>query len=88
LQILTDPRLGRSPVAASALSALLPDQFCQDDHGFELLSKLEQKWPTFRLESLAESVDRQHQEMGLGEQLTHAGGFLSHASPAILLAGY
>jgi HD-like signal output (HDOD) protein len=66
LQILTDPRLGRSPVAASALSALLPDQFCQDDHGFELLTKLEQKWPAFRLEPIAESVDRQHQEMGLG----------------------
>ena len=66
LQILTDPRLGRSPVAASALSALLPDQFSLDDHGFELLAKLEEKWPAFRLETLAESVDRQHQEMGLG----------------------
>jgi hypothetical protein len=66
LQILTDPRLGRTPVAASALSALLPDQFCQDDHGFELLAKLEQKWPAFHLEPIAESVDRQHQEMGLG----------------------
>ena len=66
MQILTDPRLGRTPVAASALSAFLPDQFSLDDHGFELLSKLEQKWPAFRLEALAESVDRQHQEMGLG----------------------
>lgn len=66
LQILTDSRLGRSPVAASALSALLPDQFSLDGHGFELLSKLEQKWPAFHLEPLAESVDRQHQEMGLG----------------------
>jgi hypothetical protein len=65
LQLLTDPRLGRTPVAASALSALLPDQFSHDDHGFELLTKLEQKWPAFHLEPLAESVDRQHQELGL-----------------------
>lgn len=66
LHILTDARLGRSPVAASALSALLPDQFCLPDHGFELLAKLEQKWPAFCLERIAESVDRQHQEMALG----------------------
>lgn len=66
LPILTDRNLGRSPVAATALSALLPDQFCQHRHGLELLKKLEAKWPAFSLESLAESVDRQHQEMGLG----------------------
>jgi HD-like signal output (HDOD) protein len=66
LQILTDPKLGRTPVAASALSALLRDQFCLHDHGFELLAKLERKWPAFCLERIAESVDRQHQEMGLG----------------------
>ena len=66
LPILTDRNLGRSPVAATALSALLPDQFCQQRHGLELLKKLEAKWPAFNLDSLAESVDRQHQEMGLG----------------------
>jgi HD-like signal output (HDOD) protein len=66
LQILTDPQLGRSPVAATALSALLPDQFCPGQLGLELLAKLERKWPAFRLERLAESVDRQYQEMGLG----------------------
>ena len=66
LKILTDPKLGRSPVAATALSALLPDQFCPLRHGLELLTRLERKWPAFCLERLAASVDRQHQEMGLG----------------------
>jgi HD-like signal output (HDOD) protein len=66
LQILTDPRLGRSPVAATALSALLPDQFCQDHHGLELLKKLERNWPAFSLERLAESVDGQYLHMSLG----------------------
>jgi HD-like signal output (HDOD) protein len=66
LQILTDHRLGRSPVAATALSALLPDQFCPNNHGLELLKKLESKWPAFNLQRLAESVDRQYVQMGLG----------------------
>jgi serine/threonine-protein kinase len=66
LQILTDHRLGRSPVAATALSALLPDQFCPHNHGLELLKKLESKWPAFNLQRLAESVDRQYVQMGLG----------------------
>jgi HD-like signal output (HDOD) protein len=66
LRILTDPKLGRSPVAAAALSALLPDQFGQQNHGLELLTKLERKWPAFSLSRIAESVDRQRQEMGLG----------------------
>ncbi len=66
LQILTDPRMGRSPVAATALSALLPDSFSRHDHGLQLLMKLEPKWPAFRLERLAEAVDRQYVQMGLG----------------------
>jgi HD-like signal output (HDOD) protein len=66
LKILTHPRLGRSPVAATALSALLPDSFCQHLHGLELLTKLERIWPAFSLERLAASVDRQYELMGLG----------------------
>lgn len=66
LRILVNPQLARSPVAAVALSAMLPDQLRQHMHGFELLAKLEQKWPAFRLESLAETVDRQHAAMNLG----------------------
>ncbi len=66
LQILSDPRLGRSPVAATALSALLPDRFCEHHHGLELLMQLQRTWPAFCLQRLAESVDRQYVQMGLG----------------------
>jgi HD-like signal output (HDOD) protein len=66
LQILTDPRMGRSPVAATAISALLPDQFCPHNYGLERLKKLEPKWPAFNLQQLADSVDRQYVQMGLG----------------------
>ena len=66
LQVLTNPKLGRSSVAAAALSALLPDQFCRNNHGLELLLKLEAKWPAFNLERLAEEVDRQYVHVGLG----------------------
>jgi len=68
LSILVDPTLGRSPVAASALSALLPDQLCPHRHGLELLAQLEGHWPDFNLERLAESVDEQYLQMSLGIQ--------------------
>jgi HD-like signal output (HDOD) protein len=68
LQILTDARLGQSPVAASALSALLPDQFCPSHHGLKLLMNLEGSWPDFSLERLAESVDQQYLQLSLGVQ--------------------
>ncbi len=66
LAILAHPYLNRSPVAAVALSALLPDQLRQHYHGLELLAKLEGKWPGFKLERLAETVDRHHQALNLG----------------------
>jgi serine/threonine-protein kinase len=66
LQILTDRRLGRSPVAATALSALLPDQFYRHNEGLQLLMKLEAKWPAFNLQRLADAVDQQYVHMGLG----------------------
>jgi len=68
LQILTDARLGRSPVAATALSALLPDPFCRSHQGLELLMNLQDKWPDFCLERLAESVDQQYLQLSLGVQ--------------------
>lgn len=68
LRILTHPQLGRSPVAAVALSALLPDQFRQHFRGLEQLTLLEQKWPAFDLKTLIEEVDQRHQELGLGVQ--------------------
>jgi len=66
LRILAHPQLARSPVAAVALSAMLPEQMRQHYHGLELLLKLEQKWPAFRIEQLAEAVDRHHETMNLG----------------------
>jgi HD-like signal output (HDOD) protein len=66
--ILNDTRLGRSPVAATALSALLPDGFLQHQHGLDELTALESDWPAFSFERIAESVDRQYQELSLGIQ--------------------
>jgi HD-like signal output (HDOD) protein len=66
LQILNDAKLGQSPVAATALSALLPDEFCRSRHGLELLMNLQGQWPDFCLERLAESVDQQYLQLSLG----------------------
>jgi HD-like signal output (HDOD) protein len=66
LPILTDPVLGRSPVAAVVLSALLPDQLRQQYTGLEQLSLLESKWPAFNLMELVTAVDAEHAEMGVG----------------------
>jgi HD-like signal output (HDOD) protein len=68
IQILSDARLGKSPVAATALSALLPDQLCRSHHGLELLLDLQNQWAGFCLERLAESVDQQYLQLGLGVQ--------------------
>lgn len=66
LRILTDPTLGRSPAAAVALSALLPDQLRQNYSGLEQLRLLETKWGAFSLDELAERVDLLHDELDLG----------------------
>jgi serine/threonine-protein kinase len=68
LRVLTHPQLGRSPVAAVALSALLPDQLRQQYNGLEHLAMLEAKWPAFNLQALAETVDAKHAAMGIGVQ--------------------
>ena len=66
LRILADPKLGRTSVAAVALSALLPDQLRQQYHGLAHLRKLQEKWPKFNLEQLAQIVDQKHSETGMG----------------------
>jgi HD-like signal output (HDOD) protein len=66
VRILAHAQLGRTAVAAVALSALLPDQLRQHCHGLGLLRKLETKWPAFQLERLAQSVDEQHKSMSVG----------------------
>ncbi len=66
LSILADPVLRRSPVAAVALSALLPDQLRQHYRGLHLLKALGQKWSSFNLQELVESVDEIHSQNNLG----------------------
>jgi serine/threonine-protein kinase len=66
LRVLGDEQLRRTSVAAVALSALLPDQMRQELHGLEQLLKLQEKWPAFNLEQLAQAVDEQHAESGMG----------------------
>lgn len=66
LKILGDKQLGRTSVAAVAISALLPDELRQQKLGLEQLAKLSQKWEAFDLAKLAETVDRQQDEVGLG----------------------
>jgi len=68
LRILGHPQLGRSPVAAVALSAMLPDQLRQHKTGLDLLLKLGEKWKAFDLVELAQRVDEFHAEMDLGVQ--------------------
>lgn len=66
LQILAHPQLGRSAVAAVALSALLPDQLRQCYQGLEQLLLLQERWNAFDLQQLAELVDARHAEIGMG----------------------
>jgi len=68
LQVLAHPQLGRTAVAAVALSGLLPDQLRQCYRGLEQLVLLEQKWPAFKLQEIAASVDAEHAEIGIGVQ--------------------
>lgn len=66
LGILAHPELGRTPVAATALSALLPDQLRQCFFGLEQLLLLQEKWPAFNLDKIVATVDKKHEELGLG----------------------
>ena len=66
LRVLADPCLARTPVAAVALSALLPDPLQQSRSGLEQLALLETKWPAFQFERLINTVDTHQAELGLG----------------------
>ena len=66
LRALMHPTLKRTPVAAVALSALLPDQLRQDFTGLEQLVKLQEKWPVFDLRKLITTVDERHAAMAIG----------------------
>jgi serine/threonine-protein kinase len=66
LHLLADPRLARTPVAAVAISALIPDQLRQCYVGLEQLELLQQKWPAFQFGSMVEQVDELHAGLGMG----------------------
>lgn len=66
LRILGHKALGRSPAAAVALSAMLPDQLRQSRLGLDLLQRLQSKWKAFDLIALAETVDTLHEENAMG----------------------
>lgn len=63
LKLLADKKLGRTPAAAVALSALIPDALRQVSNGMEQLIALDSKWPSFDLLAVAEQVDREFQEL-------------------------
>ncbi|HET6328207.1 MAG TPA: HDOD domain-containing protein [Planctomycetaceae bacterium] len=65
LRMLSHPKLGRSPVAAVALAAMIPDPL-HTHHGMEQLVKLEKIWPDFNLEILAAAVDLQQEQAAIG----------------------
>lgn len=62
-EILEDPSLGQSCVAAVAISSLVPDAIRQIPNGMEDLIQLQEKLPYFDLHSLAEIVQNQFAEM-------------------------
>lgn len=63
LRILADKELGRTPAAAVAVSALIPDALRQVARGMEQLVALDSKWGAFNLLGIAEEVDREFQEI-------------------------
>ena len=65
LHVLADPVLKRTPVAAVAISALLPDQLRQCFAGLEQLTLLQEKWAGFDLQEVVALVDEQHAATGL-----------------------
>ncbi|MBI1346343.1 HDOD domain-containing protein [bacterium] len=66
LELLVDPKLGRTAAAAVAVAALLPDQLRQQYTGLEQLALLHQKWPAFSLVDLIEAVDKEHADLNMG----------------------
>ncbi|MBW3542076.1 MAG: HDOD domain-containing protein [Planctomycetes bacterium] len=66
LAMLKDAELRRTAVAAVAIASLLPDQLQQEPSGLALLWRLEQSWPSFRLEALAERVAARFAETETG----------------------
>lgn len=76
LEVLCDRELGRSAVAAVALSGLIPDELGQTPESLDQLQRLEQVWPAFKLAELAERVATQFAELVPG--VTYGFSLKSH----------
>lgn len=63
LSILKDEELGKTAVAAVAVSSLLPDALRQESNSLERLIALEKEWPEFELLPIAEKIDIEFKEM-------------------------
>ena len=85
LKLLADKTLGRTPAAAVAVSALIPDALRQVFNGMDQLIALDSKWPSFDLMAAAEQVDREFQELS---PVTGANpfSFLRHCRKALSVA--
>ncbi|MCG6157162.1 HDOD domain-containing protein [Rubinisphaera margarita] len=68
--ILLDPEFGQTTVAAVALSSLLPDALNQTPDGLDSLLTLQEHWPQFDLQLIAERIAAGFYEMG-GNQNYH-----------------
>jgi len=62
LELLSHPELGKTAVAAVAVSSLLPDQLNQTPEGYSKLVEAEKLIPRFYLRSVAETVDQYFEE--------------------------
>jgi serine/threonine-protein kinase len=58
-KVLGDEALGKTPVAAVAVAALIPDSLHQSGRGMEQLLELDAAWPDFQLTALAARVARE-----------------------------
>jgi len=66
LKLLADRQLGRTSAPAVAVSALMLDAMRQVPNGLAQLVHLSEKWPTFDLLKIAETVDQEFREISPG----------------------
>ncbi len=63
MDVYKDPALGKTSVAAVALSSYIPDALRQETDSLEKLIEIEKNWPEFDLQTLAETVDANFNEV-------------------------
>lgn len=68
VEMLQDPQLGKTSIAAVAVAALLPDALQQEPQPMERLLQLEAEWGELKLLPLAEKVDAEFQQLAQNGQ--------------------